>query len=73
MTAKTVRVRDAQGREFDTLAAEARRLGYTVLPEPGTVSGSAPKTSATPAAEKKNTKAAVIDSESAPTSEGTNR
>lgn len=68
MPAKTVRVRDAKGREFTTLAQEARRMGHEVLDEP-----KAPKTSAKPAAENKKPKAAVIDSESAPTSEGTDR
>jgi hypothetical protein len=67
MAAKTVRVRDSKDREFTMLAQDARRMGYEVLDEP-----EAPKTSAKPAAEKKP-KAAVIDSESAPTSEGTNR
>lgn len=69
MTARTVRVRDGKGREFETLAVEARRHGYTVLDD----EAEAPKTSAKKAAEKKNDKAAVIDSESAPTSEGTDR
>lgn len=68
MTVKTVRVRDDKGREFTTLAQDARRMGYEVLDEP-----KAPKTSAKPAAENKKPKAAVIDSESAPTSEGTDR
>lgn len=82
-----VRVR-ANGREFNAGRALATRRGWEVLDEPthqrdGRVRPEThangrrlkPKTTVAQAAEekKKDTKAAVIDSESAPTSEGTDR
>ena len=82
-----VRVR-ANGREFNAGRALATRKGWEILDEPthqrdGRVRPEThangrrlkPKTTVAKAAEekKKDTKAAVIDSESAPTSEGTDR
>lgn len=82
-----VRVR-ANGREFNTGRANAARKGWEVLnqpthqrdgrPRPETRRSGRPlkpKTTVAKAAEEKknDNKAAVIDSESAPTSEGTDR
>lgn len=70
MTQPIIRVRDANGREFDSTATDARRNGWQVVAD--TAGTAQPKkTSARRAAKKKSPKAAVIDSESAPTSEGT--
>lgn len=82
MPGRTVRVRDADGREFEAMATDARRHGWEVIDEPQPTQTPAPEAVEleTPAAEvvvpkksSKSTQAAVIDSESAPTSEGTDR
>lgn len=110
MPGRTVRVRDADGREFEAMATDARHHGWEVIDEPqsepetqnlaigegsvepadaidkaidaGWVDWTPPtdEPTQTPAAEavdkkkpSKSTPAAVIDSESAPTSEGTSR
>lgn len=81
-----VRVR-ANGREFNAGRALATRKGWEILDEPthqrdgrprpethANGRSLKPRTSVSAeAAKKKDTKAAVIDSESAPTSEGNDR
>lgn len=70
MPGKTVRVRNAEGREFEAMATDARRHGWEVIDQPQPIHTPAPKAAGK---SSKPTPAAVIDSESAPTSEGNNR
>ena len=70
MPGRTVSVRDADGNVFEAMATDARRHGWEVIDEPRPTQTPAPKAVGK---SSKPTPAAVIDSESAPTSEGSNR